>query len=72
MSSPLSPSTNPDYKEPILLCKKAGPRAGFRYWRYVFSYSRTYIFRLADISLRMSGHTVTLTSPRCAVRSRYM
>ena len=32
-------------------------------------YSRTWMFRRAHISLSTCGHTVTLTSPRCALRS---
>ena len=37
-----------------------------------FAYSSTRMFRFAQISLRIFGHTVTLTSPRCAVRSKAM
>ena len=33
-------------------------------------YSSTKIFFFAHISFRIFGHTVTLTSPRCALRSR--
>jgi hypothetical protein len=36
------------------------------------AYSRTWIFRFAHMSLRILGHTVTLTSPRCALRSSIM
>jgi hypothetical protein len=35
-------------------------------------YSRTWMFFSAQMSLRAFGQTVTLTSPRCAVLSRYM
>jgi hypothetical protein len=33
-------------------------------------YSNTKMSRFAHISLRIFGHTVTLTSPRCALRRR--
>ncbi len=36
------------------------------------TYSRTIMFRSAQIFLSCSGHTVTVTSPRCAVRRKYM
>jgi hypothetical protein len=35
-------------------------------------YSRTWMLRAAQIFLSCSGHTVTVTSPRWAVRSRYI
>ena len=35
-------------------------------------YSRTWMFLSAQISLSCLGQTVTVTSPRCAARSRYM
>lgn len=36
------------------------------------AYSRTWMFFLAQISLRIWGHTLTVTSPRCAFLSRSM
>ena len=39
-------------------------------WRVRLPHSRTKIRFLAQISLSCLGHTVTLTSPRCALRSR--
>lgn len=38
----------------------------------VSCYSKTRMFFAAQISLSCFGHTVALTSPRCAIRSRYM
>ncbi len=35
-------------------------------------YSKTWMFFLAQMSLRACGQTLTVTSPRWAVRSRYM
>jgi len=51
--------------------KKRGqpPRPPPRTFYQVSPYSRTKIFLLAHISFRIFGQTVTLTSPRCALRS---
>ena len=35
-------------------------------------YSSTWMFFFSQMSLSCFGHTETVTSPRCAVRSRYM
>ena len=36
------------------------------------AYCRTWMFFFAQMSMRTLGQMVTLVSPRCAVRSRYM
>ena len=35
----------------------------------VWPYSKTWMFFFAQISFKIFGHTVTVTSPRCALRS---
>ena len=46
---------------PRTRCTAAAPHVGER------AYSMTKMFFLAQISLRIFGHTLTLTSPRCAL-----
>jgi len=48
----------------------AAGAAPFQHLDVTFVYSRTKMFFFAHISFRIFGHTVTLTSPKCALRNK--